>query len=263
MPVIRLLISFLSPQNLSAELNLQIFSRRPRSADEKNILMGHMLVMETDLNTAQHEADRRQFIGRGHTIRDAAALTSDHYLTGTTGATLDPIFSLGQTLELLPHQSTDVAYITFSAESREEILEMANRYQNWTIIDRTFHQANISAHTWLSKQNINKKAFKDILQILSALIYPLKAVRALPQTIAANQLGQPGLWRFGISGDFPILLVKTDDPKQLDLVREVLLIHKFLRSRRFKIDLVLINRQKTNYGAELNSTLHRLVTRLN
>jgi cyclic beta-1,2-glucan synthetase len=245
------------------ELNLQIFSRRSRSADEKNILMGHMLVKKSEVTTAQHEADRRQFIGRGHILRDAAALTSGQYLTGSSGATLDPIFSLGETISLVPHQSTDLAYITFSAESREGMLEMANRYQNWSIIDRTFHQANISAHTWLSKQNINKKAFKDILQVLSALIYSFKAVRALPQTIAANQLGQPGLWRFGISGDYPILLVKTDDPKQLDLVREALLVHKFLRSRRYKIDLVLINRQKTDYGAELNTTLYRLVTRLN
>lgn len=245
------------------ELNLQIFSRRPRSADEKNILMGHMLVLKSEITTAQHEADRRQFIGRGHTLRDAVVLSTDQYLTGSSGATLDPIFSLGETIPLLPHQSADLAYITFSSESREEMLELAKRYQNWALVDRTFHQANISAHTWLSKQNINKKAFKDILQVLSALIYSFKAVRALPQTIEANQLGQPGLWRFGISGDYPILLVKTDDPKQLDLVHETLLVHKYLRSRRFKIDLVLINRQKTDYGAELNTTLYRLVTRLN
>ena len=68
-------------------------------------------------------------------------------------------------------------------------------------------------------------------------------VRASPETIAANRLGQPGLWRFGISGDYPILLVEVDDPKQVDLVREVLQVHKYLRSRRFMLDVVILNRQ--------------------
>ena len=39
----------------------------------------------------------------------------------------------------------------------------------------------------------------------------------------SNRLGQSGLWRFGISGDYPILLVEVDNPKQIDLPREALL----------------------------------------
>ena len=103
----------------------------------------------------------------------------------------------------------------------------------------------------------------DTLQLLSALIYSFKEVRAAPETIAANRLGQPGLWRFGISGDYPILLVELDKPEQIDLVREALQVHKFLRSRRFKMDVVILNRQQTDYGAELNGMLYRLVSKMN
>ena len=81
--------------------------------------------------------------------------------------------------------------------------------------------------------------------------------------IAANRMGQSGLWRFGISGDYPILLVEIEDPRQIDLVREVLQVHRFLRSRRFMVDVVMLNRQQTDYGAELNSMLFRLVSRTN
>ena len=77
------------------ELNLQIFTRRPRSNHESTVFMGHMLVAVGSQGAARHEADRNRFIGRNHTLRHPAALTSDEYLTGTTGATLDPIFSIG------------------------------------------------------------------------------------------------------------------------------------------------------------------------
>ena len=222
-----------------------------------------MLVVEGSQTIARHEADRYRFIGRDHTLRSPAALTSEEYLTGTTGATLDPIFALGQEIELDPHESADLAYLTFAAESREAIIALARRYRSWTLVERSFHQANIAAQTWLGKQDIASTAFKDTLQVLSALIYSFKAVRASPETIAANRLGQPGLWRFGISGDYPILLVELDNPKQIDLVREALQVHKYLRSRRFMMDVVILNRQQTDYGAELNGMLYRLVSKMN
>ncbi len=245
------------------ELGLQIFMRRPRSNQETPIYMAHMLVAHGEHVAIRHEADRYQFLGRNQSYRSPAALTSQQYLTGTSGATLDPIFSLGQEIRLDPHGSNDLAFLTFAGESREAILALANRYRNWTLIEHSFHQANIAVQAWLGKQEIESESFKDFLQVFSALIYPFKAVRASEETIAANRLGQSGLWRFGISGDYPILLVELDNPQHIGLPREALLLHKFLRSRRVKVDVVIINRQPTDYGAELNRMLYRLVSKVN
>ena len=245
------------------ELNLQIFTRRPRSNEETTILMAHMLVVEGDQAVSGHEADRYRFIGRDHTLRNPVALTSKQYLTGTTGATLDPIFALGKEFRLKSHETTDLVYLTFAAESREAIIALARRYRDWNLIEHSFHQANVVAQAWLGKQEITTQVLKDTLQILSSLVYSFKAVRASPQTLAANQLGQPGLWRFGISGDYPILLVELENPKQVELVREALQVHKLLHNHRFKMDVVILNRQQTDYGAELYGMLYRLVSRMN
>lgn len=245
------------------ELNLQIFSRRPRTDQEPIIFMGHMLVVENSQSVARHEADRYRFIGRGQTMRSPAALTSTRYLSGTTGATLDPIFALGQEVRLEAQGSIDAAFLTFAAESREEIVALASRYLSWALIERSFNQADIAAQTWMGKQDINSASFQEIMQVLSALIYSYKLVRSSPETIAANRLGQSGLWRFGISGDYPILLVELDDAQQVDLVREAVQVHRYLRSRRFKLDVVILNRQQTDYGAELNGLLYRLASRMN
>jgi cyclic beta-1,2-glucan synthetase len=251
------------------ELNIQIFSRRPRSSEEKPVFMGHMLVVDRkgqfheNQPVVYHEADRNRFIGRGRSLRNPAALDSEEYLTGTTGVTLDPIFSLGQEVKLNPHESAELAYLIFAGESREAILVLARRYSSWTLIERSFHQANISVQTWLGKQNYNSLAFKNTLKVLSALLYPFKSLRAPPETIASNRLGQAGLWRFGISGDYPILLVEIEESQQIDLIREILQVHEFLRSRRFMVDIVILNHQQTDYGAELNGMLYRLINRLN
>ncbi len=58
-------------------------------------------------------------------------------------------------------------------------------------------------------------------------------------------------------------MVELDNPKQVDLVREALQVHRYLRSRRFMTDVVIINHQNTDYGAELNGMFFRLVSRMN
>ena len=103
------------------ELNLQIFTRRTRSTEESPIFMGHMLVVEGSQPIVQHEADRNRFIGRNQSLSNPIILTSQERLSGTSGATLDPIFALGFELNLNPHTGANLAYLTFAAESREAI----------------------------------------------------------------------------------------------------------------------------------------------
>ena len=251
------------------ELNLQIFSRRPRSSEEKSVFMGHMLVVDhkellhEHQPNVRHETDRNRFIGRARTLRNPAALDSDENLTGITGVTLDPIFSLGQDIILHPHDSAELAYLTFAGDSRDAVVALARQYSSWSLIERSYHQANSSVQTWLGKQDYDSQAFKNTLQVLSALLYHFKPSRASAEINTTNRLGQAGLWRFGISGDYPILLVEIDESKQIDLIREILRVHEFLRSRRVLVDIVILNHQQTDYGAELNGMLYRLVSRLN
>jgi cyclic beta-1,2-glucan synthetase len=255
-------------------LNLQIFKRRPRSDEETPIFLAHMLVQAPRNGlerldgrrignlAVRHEADRNRFIGRGRTFRNPAALFTKQYLSGTSGATLDPIFCLGQEVDLYPHETAEFAFLTFAGESREDVLALARRYFTWSLIDHSFHQADMATQAWLGNQNYDSSTFKDTLQVLSALLYPFKAVRAAPETLTANRLGQPGLWPFGISGDYPIMLIELDDSKEIELVQQVLQMYEFLRSRRFMADVVILNRQRTDYGAELNGIIYRLITRL-
>lgn len=246
------------------ELNLQIFKRRPRSENEAPVFLGHMLVLATNQEPdSAHEADRYRFIGRYGSIHKPQALSGDQYLSGASGATLDPIFSLGQTVKLAGHQSIQMAFLTIAADSRDQLTELATRYRSWVSIERAFQQADIAAQSWLGQQNYNSQALQNTLQALSSLFYANKFARASADILAKNRLGQPGLWRFGVSGDYPILVVEVGNPDQVGIVHEALKIHYFLRTRRILADVVIINCQQTNYGAELNGTLFRLVSRNN
>lgn len=55
------------------------------------------------------------------------------------------------------------------------------------------------------------------------------------------------LWRMGISGDLPVLLVRFYDMSDLALVKNILLCHKYLKYKGIAHDLVLLNEYPSSY----------------
>jgi cyclic beta-1,2-glucan synthetase len=251
------------------ELNLQIFKRRPHGNDEQVVLLGHMMVFKAVDNKIRenfevaHEADRRNFIGRQHTLRYPLALQTIDYLSGTSGATLDPIFSLGREITLQPHDVREVAFLTFTANSRRRLLDLAKRYSNWSHVNGAFQEAENANLTWLGRQKIDSQSFKANLQLLSALLYNYCQLRAKPETLAANRFNQTDLWRFGISGDYPIILLMVNDVDQLDLIHETVKAQSFLRMRGFQADLVILIQQASAYSSELGTQILRRIKQAN
>lgn len=244
------------------ELNALLFRRRPRSAKEKPIYLAHLLLSSGHKLATSHESDRARFLGRGRTPRSPAALTGDNPgLSGTTGATLDPIMALGQEIELDPHEKTQIAYITLASGSRQGALTLARRYQALPAVEKAFDQALSHSERELHRLDLTTPELEHIQQLLSVLLYPHAALRAKPATLAANTKGQPGLWPYAISGDYPILLARIGSDEETGLVSELLRAHAYWRNRQIMIDLVIINEREAGYDQELQGQLHRLLAR--
>ncbi|MCL4393717.1 MAG: hypothetical protein M1482_02705 [Chloroflexi bacterium] len=247
------------------DCNALLFRRRPRSASEEPVYLAHGAAVSPGHNvTGAYETDRARFLGRGRTLRAPAALSPDGGgMSGTTGSTLDPIMALRQEIELEPHASAQVCFVTLAAGSRERAHALARRYQDGRVIVRAFEQARARAEAELQQLSLTMADLVRIQALLSALLYPRAALRAAPATLASNRKGQAGLWPFSISGDYPILLVRMTKSEDLALVQQAVQAHAYWRSRRLKIDLVILNEQGTTYGQELRGQLQRVLVRQN
>ncbi len=246
------------------DLNALIFHRRPQTAEEEPVFLVHMLVADsTAKGTIVHETDRARFLGRGGSVRAPRSLTTVRPRSpGTTGATLDPLMSLGLDFELAPHTTARIDFLTLVGPNRDEVLAVARRYQRRTMISRAFDQARSLIERELREQELTTQDLESMDRLLSALLYPSARLRAAGGTLASNHKGQHGLWGFGISGDYPILLVVLKSGEESLLVRDALRAHAYWRRRGVKIDVVLRVDRETGYGQELQGELYRLMVRM-
>ena len=79
------------------------------------------------------------------------------------------------------------------------------------------------------------------------------------KTPVENELPVSGLWSVGISGDYPILLVRVQELEHTPLVRRALLAHQYWRHKGLVADLVVLNARPTGYTDELEERLRLLM----
>lgn len=67
------------------------------------------------------------------------------------------------------------------------------------------------------------------------------------------------LWKYGISGDLPILMVKIKDINDIDIIQEVLSAYEFFRVKNIKVDLVILNEEKESYENYVKDAIQRAI----
>ena len=242
-----------------------LFRRRPRSADEKAVYLAHFFTGNHEgVSLTGYETDRAKFLGRGGTARRPLVFstsTQTSVLSGRTGSTLDPICAMQAEIIIEPYETVQVAFITLAAQSRKEAIELARRYQRWSQVSRAIQDVRIQAEAELAQLDLTSQKVEQIQKLLSPLVYLSNALRAEPAVLQGNTLSQPGLWPFGISGDYPIVLVRVKSSEDFELLGEVVLAHTYWRKRGLMIDLVIFSQRETSYEQDFKNRIYRLLER--
>ncbi|MFV9503709.1 MAG: GH36-type glycosyl hydrolase domain-containing protein [Oscillochloridaceae bacterium umkhey_bin13] len=232
--------------------------RRPRSADARRLWAMHSVnVRGHALGATQHESDRAAFVGRGRSMADPQALHQP--LGGHTGAVLDPALSLRRRVRIAPGASAQITFVIGVAESRAEAVALAARLRDPAATERAFELAWTQSQVELHDLAIDADQAHRFQRLASAALFLDVRRRASPEALTANTKGQPNLWAYGISGDFPLLLVRVGVDDELTLVAELLRAHEYWRLKRLTLDLVILNEDRGGYAQGRQDHLLSLV----
>src|SRR4029079_3204734 len=169
----------------------------------------------------------------------------------------DPILALRKTIRLAPGTSAVLAFVTGIAKSWEEAAALAGHFHAPAAAGRAFDLA--WAHSRVELRHLGITAAESHLFQRAAghVLFPPSALRSIA-CLRENRQGQAGLWRFGISGDLPIVVVCISDGDGLPLARQALKAHAFWRGRGFLVELVLLADRPASYREELFQDLATL-----
>lgn len=239
------------------DLGALLAYRRARSEGDPPVFVAHRLTPGDD-TPLRFETDRRVFIGRGRTLRDAMGATREP--GNTQGYVLDPVLSLRRSLTLGPGERRQLSLVLAAAETRAAALGLMTKYSDPAAIERAMDVAWAAAQLELRVLRIQPDDARRFQKLAANLLYPNDRLRPSAARVEErNRKGQSGLWPYGISGDLPIALVTIGEARDLAFVRQMLQAHSYLRAHGLMVDLVILNEEAGGYEQPLRERLEALV----
>ena len=189
----------------------------------------------------EYETSRLKFLGRGGSLAHADIIESRRTLTGTVGTTLDPVMSMRRRLHIPAGKQVEAYAITGFAKSKENLLNLVEQYQSRMDINYAFETASVfnNMRTGMSTlKGVHMRLYNSIAKYIAQTATLGNERQAL---LAQNTLSQNGLWRFGISGDYDIILMEVDSAAHSGFAKEMLRAFEYYKVYGMVLDLVIVN----------------------
>lgn len=233
-----------------------IANRRPRSDGDKVIWAGNAVVLNGhSLGDVQYETDRMYFLGRGKTPESPAVMERGRPLSNTAGSVLDPVMSLRVSVQVDPGKTETVSYVTAIAATNESLLLSLEKYASPSAVASAFQLALARSKVETKYLGLGSAEVELYQNMISDILFISPKRKTNRYLMPENSGGQSALWRYGISGDLPIILVILKKADQMGILIEILGAHEYWRLLGLKVDLVLVSDEDFSY----DNPLHALV----
>ena len=126
-------------------------------------------------------------------------------------------------------------------------------------MNEKFRLQSIIELKYLAMTNSQLNACQDLV---APLFYSSIAYRGPLESLRRNCKSQRDLWKFGISGDNPILLFRVNSVETIGIMKDVFKVYEYLRINEVMVDLVVLSEGKHGYMTELNNLLNDMTTSL-
>jgi cellobiose phosphorylase len=175
-------------------------------------------------------------------------------LSRTTGPVLDPIFGLRRRVDLEAEMTARIAFVTGATDSHEAAIGLAERFGQLEAIDRVFADARVHSDRERRELELSPQDSGLFDRLAASVVFTNSSLRYLA-AVAANRMGQPGLWPHSISGDLPIVLARVARDDDEGIVRQLVRWRTYTRRRGLKLDLVILDERVREVADRLRAEL--------
>ncbi len=232
-----------------------VMSRRPRLHGEAVLSAAHFLAeAEAEVIEIDCASDRRSFLGRSRS-RSQPAMGQQAWLDDSKPGSgedrqpvngLDPVACLRVKVRVPAGGIARLSFATAVALNKPDLISTIDKYLQPMHVARATRMAATLAQVRLRDLGIDVEENAALQDLATALMY--SAARAAS---GAALVDQRQLWRFGISGDKPILLVRIHSSEGIALIQSLLRAQPWWSFGGLPTDVVVLNSEANSYLSPL------------
>ena len=225
-----------------------------RNIKDKTIYLGIKLLRK-DNQEIEIELEKDKFFGRNYKF--PKAVTDSSNFTNEIKEVVEPIIAIKTKIDVKPKEKEEVDLLLYVSENKDGLIENIEK-MNIEKVKQTLELAKAKSEEEIKFLEQNGDKIENNQRILGHILE-----KDLPKEINIDYKIEE-VWKFGISGDNPIILVEIKNVEEIYIVEEILESIEFFNVKKIRIDLCILNNEKVSYETfvkdEINEAIknHRL-----
>lgn len=241
------------------ETNSIIVKRKERENENEAIYMYANLFTQSEIvGDLEYEIDEEKFIGRGNTGIPKMIKNSIPF-SKKIGLVTEPIVALKRSIKIKPGQKSVINLIISVEEDKNKAKENIIKYKSEENIKKTFELSKAQIEAQSRYLRIKGKEIQDYQKMLGYIIFNNPAKKVAIEKIPKQRFKQSELWKYGISGDIPIILVKVKDINESYVIKEVLKAYEFFKTKNVDTEVVILDEEKYSYENYVREEIESIV----
>ena len=231
------------------ENNFIELTRRNRNKEEKNMYLYTTLSTNSEtIGDFEYEIEEEKFIGRGN-LNIPRMVEKSIPLSKKIGLVTEPIIALKRIIKIPANSKGNINFLISINEDKLVAKDNLKKYLMSENVNTEFDLAKARVEAESRYLRIKGKDIAIYQKMMSYMIFdnPIKSVWRNKLAKAKVKFKQSDLWKYGISGDCPIILVKIKDVNDGYIIKEVLKAYEYFRTKNIITELVIIDEEKYSY----------------
>ena len=235
--------------------NIIVVKRKARNIDEEDVYLATAFISKNSNNCGfDFDIDKYSFWGRNNfNIPDAIKCSKQ--LKNKIELTTNPIVAFKKSVILDSNGEEELALIIGVSHDKNRAIDNVKKYSTFDSITRAEKLSKAQIEAKIQYMGTTGKEVNLYERMLSCL---LSKNANIVQNKNCN-LYTDELWKFGVSGDNPIILVEIKNISEIDIVKKLVRALEFYRLQNFDVDLVIFNNEPESYENYLNDAINEVV----
>ena len=232
-----------------------IVERKDRNLKEKFYLATTLYTENEQIVDFEYEIDKEKYLGREN--YEIPQMISKHKIfSNTITQVVNPIVAMKRTIKLLPKEKATINVIISVSEDKKDALDNLENIKSEEEIIRTLNIARARSE----EESKYLQVSSENLELYSRLLKYILRLNHIKKIKPNSKFSKHSFWKYGISGDLPILLVKIKNIEDIYVVEEVVNAFDYFRSKTLKIDLVILNDESNVYERFVKENINEVIS---
>lgn len=247
------------------EVNVILVKRKKRSENQKELFMAVTLYSDEQQGGSvsqgiEYEINKDRLQERNN-FGIPKLIENSKPFTNRIELTTDSVVAMRKTVTIKAGGNVKLDLIICASDNRSDVLETVKKYLNTENNKRVFELSKARIEAENRYLNLTSKDLNLYQRLLTFVLQKNISNFGVSYGNLDEEVIYPvnELWKYGISGDNPIIFVTIKNINDIDVIEELVRAHQYFKNKNIQTDLVILNQEKGNYENYVKEAINNII----